>query len=147
MTDTASALNPAATDHLPWFVSALGQTDVLLNVAAATLLFTIFAIGTLYLRLHALPDQIAHKANNNQLHIVGALTLIALFTHNNAFWILALLVAMIELPDFVTPLGSMARSLRRMARPEPPDLAPEPLRALPEPPAAPALPDLPETRV
>ncbi|PZQ95854.1 MAG: hypothetical protein DI533_17575 [Cereibacter sphaeroides] len=105
-----------------------GQTDILLNVAIIFLIVVIFAFSTLYLRLHALPEHIAHKGSKFQLQIVGVLALIGLFTHNNAFWIAALLIAMIEIPDFGSIFASMARSLERIASPrrqdpEPPEIA------------------------
>ena len=46
---------------------------------------------------------------------VHTLALLALFTHINAFWVAALLLALIPVPDFWTPLASMADSLARMA--------------------------------
>jgi hypothetical protein len=46
---------------------------------------------------------------------VAVLSLLALFTHNAAFWVAALLLALIPVPDFWTPLASMADSLARMA--------------------------------
>ena len=47
--------------------------------------------------------------------LMGVLALLALFTHNHAFWIAGLLLAFIPLPDFATPLNSMAQSLGSMA--------------------------------
>ncbi|WEX91017.1 hypothetical protein PZN02_004619 [Sinorhizobium garamanticum] len=109
------SLHPAAVDHLPPFITAPGQTDVLFNVMIVFVLLLIFLIGILYLRLHALPEHMAHGASKVQLQIVGALALIALFTHNHLFWIAALLLAMIEFPDFSSPVRSMARSLSKIA--------------------------------
>ena len=43
------------------------------------------------------------------------LALLALFTHNHLFWIAALLLALVQFPDFSSPLGSMARSLEKLA--------------------------------
>jgi hypothetical protein len=43
------------------------------------------------------------------------LGLISLFTHMHIFWIAGLLLAMIDLPDFSTPLRSMAGSVERIA--------------------------------
>ncbi|TCN25288.1 hypothetical protein [Sinorhizobium americanum] len=108
-------LHPAAAGHLPPFITAPGQTDVLFNVMAVFVLLMIFLVGILYLRLHALPEHMAHGASKVQLQIVGALGLIALFTHNHLFWIAALLLGMIEFPDFASPVRSMARSLARIA--------------------------------
>ncbi|MQW86970.1 hypothetical protein [Sinorhizobium saheli] len=109
------SLHPAAVDHLPPFITAPGQTDVLFNVMLVFVLLMIFLVGILYLRLHALPEHMAHGASKVQLQIVGALGLIALFTHNHLFWIAALLLAMVEFPDFSSPVRSMARSLAKIA--------------------------------
>lgn len=143
----AEALHPAAVDHLPVFITAPGETDVLFNVMVVFVLLMVFLVGILYLRLHALPEHMAHGASKAQLQIIGVLALIALFTHNHLFWIAALLLAMIEFPDFASPVKSMARSLARIARrdereargwrewqergaaaPEPPAPPPEPAR-------------------
>ncbi|MDK1494844.1 hypothetical protein QN219_33680, partial [Sinorhizobium sp. 7-81] len=90
--------------------------DVLFNVMTVFVLLVVFLVGILYLRLHALPEHMAHGASKGQLQIIGVLCLIALFTHNHLFWIAALLLAMIEFPDFASPVRSMARSLARIAR-------------------------------
>jgi hypothetical protein len=62
-----------------------------------------------------LPEQLAHKTQKVQLEIVSVLCLIALFTHMHIFWIAALLLALIELPDFGTSLGRIAGSVERIA--------------------------------
>ena len=46
---------------------------------------------------------------------MAVLGLLALFTHNHIFWIAALLLAMVQFPDFSTPIYSIADSLSRMA--------------------------------
>jgi hypothetical protein len=46
---------------------------------------------------------------------VAVLALLALFTHINAFWVAALLLALVPIPDFWTPLATMAESLAKMA--------------------------------
>jgi hypothetical protein len=90
----------------------------------------VFAIGLLYLRLHALPEHLAHGASKIQLQLVGVLALLALFTHNHIFWIAALLLALIKFPNFSAPLDSMAQSLEKLAGSAPP------AEALPSTPAA-----------
>ena len=62
-----------------------------------------------------LPEHMAHRTNKVQLQFVAVLALIALLTHNNVFWIAALLLALIELPDFSTPMNSIALSLERLS--------------------------------
>jgi hypothetical protein len=121
----APALNPAATDHLPFFVTPPGQTDFLFNAMVIFLVAAVFGVGLLYLRLHALPEHMAHGASKVQLQVVGVLALLALFTHNHLFWIAALLIALVQFPDFSSPLDSMARSLERLSGSTPPLRTPE----------------------
>src|SRR6516162_467509 len=47
--------------------------------------------------------------------IVAVLGLLALFTHIHLFWIAALLLALVDLPDFGTPMRSIADSVGRIA--------------------------------
>ena len=97
------------------FITPPGGTDTLFNIMVVFVLLLILLVGVLYLRLHALPEHMAHGASKTQLQLVAVLSLIALFTHNHLFWIAALLLALIEFPDFSTPVGSMADSLRKIA--------------------------------
>ena len=108
-------LHPAAIHHLPFFVTAPGETDGLFVVMAIFVLLSVIGIGLFYFKLHALPEQMAHRGQKVQFEIVAVLALLALFTHNHAFWIAGLLLALIPLPDFTTPLSSIARSLERIA--------------------------------
>lgn len=108
-------LHPAAVDHLPFFITPPGQSDVLFNVMAVVVVIIILLIGSLYFTLHALPERMAHRATRTQLQIVAVLCLIALFTHNHLFWIAGLLLALVEFPDFSTPANSAAASLERIA--------------------------------
>lgn len=110
-----AAMNPAAPHHLPFFIAAPGQTDVLFLATGIAVLLAVIGIGIFYFKLHALPEQMAHRGQKVQFEIVAVLALIALFTHNHAFWIAGLLLALVPLPDFSTPLNSMAQSLGRMA--------------------------------
>lgn len=111
----AAEVHPAASHHLPGFITAPGETDVLMVVSLVFLLAIVVGVGVFYFRLHALPEQIAHKGQKVQFQIVAVLALIALFTHNHAYWIAALLLAFITLPDFLTPLSRMSESLVRIA--------------------------------
>ena len=115
MTESPHAAHSAATQHLPSFVTAPGDTDVLLIVTAVVLLLSVLGFGIFFLRLHALPEQMAHKSHKLQFEIVAVLCLISLFTHQHIFWIAGLLLAMIDLPDFVTPLRRIAGSTERLA--------------------------------
>ncbi len=111
----ADQLNPAATHHLPAFITAPGETDVLMVVMAIILAASVLGFGVLYFRLHSLPEQIAHRGQKVQFEIVAILGLIALFTHMHIFWIAGLLLAFIDLPDFGSFLGRIAGSVERMA--------------------------------
>lgn len=112
------ATHPLAIEHLPVFVTAPGQTDWLFNAVLVFLLVAVLLIGAFYFRLHALPEQMAH-GKKVQMEIVAVLALISLFTHNHLFWIAGLLLALIDLPDFSSPLTSVARSLEKMSGRDP----------------------------
>ncbi len=111
----AADLNPAAPHILPSFITAPGDTDVLMVVTAVFLLVAVVAFGILFLRLHSLPERIAHKSHKLQFEIVAVLGLIALFTHVHAFWIAALLLALIEIPDVGGWMGRIATAVERIA--------------------------------
>jgi hypothetical protein len=139
------AINPAAPHHLPSFVTGPGQSDWLMMVMLVFLLVAVVSVGLVYLKLHALPEHMAHRTNKVQLQFVAVLALLALFTHNHVFWIAALLLALVELPDFSTPMTSIALSLERLSgrdkSSEPPSrwndlLSDDAPAELPPPPAA-----------
>ena len=105
----ATGMNPAAPQHLPAFITAPGESDIFLNGAAIFLVVMVIALGSVYFRLHALPEHMAHKnANKLQFEVVAILALLALFTHNSVFWVAALLLALVPIPDFHGPLATMA---------------------------------------
>jgi hypothetical protein len=110
-----ASLHPAAPHHLPPFVTAPGETDVLMAVMAVFLVGAVLAVGLLFLRLHTLPERIAHKSHKLQFEIVAVLGLLALFTHMHVFWVAGLLLALIDFPEFGRPLGRIAESLETIA--------------------------------
>lgn len=112
MVDRHSLNSPA---NLPWFVTEPGQADVLLIAMGAFLVLFTLAFGVLFLRLHHLPEHIAQKHQKVQYEVVAVLGLLAMFTHINLLWIAALLLAMIDLPDFTGLLGRIAHSVERIA--------------------------------
>ena len=64
-----------------------------------------------------------------QFEVCAVLALISLFTHEHIYWIIALLLALVDLPDFGTPLRSIATSVQKIAGipPDPdPSEPPEP---------------------
>src|SRR5262249_19286128 len=111
----AEPLHPAATHHLPSFITAPGETDWLMVVMAVILAFSVLMFGVLFFWLHSLPERMAHRSHKLQLEIVAVLCLISLFTHMHIFWIAGLLLAVIDLPDFGTPLGRIATSAEKIA--------------------------------
>lgn len=115
----AKSLHPAASDHLPVFITAPGGTDVLMVVMAIMLLVIVVGFGILFFRLHSLPERIAHRTHKVQFEIVAVLCLLALFTHIHLFWVAALLLAMIEFPDIGGWLGRIAGSVERIAENRP----------------------------
>ena len=115
----SASVNPAAPHHLPGFITAPGETDVLMVVMAIFLIIAVLAVGILFLRLHTLPERMAHGSQKLQFEIVAVLGLLALFTHQHIFWVAGLLLALIDLPDFGTPLRRIAGSVENMA-----DIAP-----------------------
>jgi hypothetical protein len=119
------SLHPSAPHHLPGFITAPGDTDILMVVVGIVLIGAVLMVGNLYLRLHTLPERMAHKSQKLQFEIVAVLGLLALFTHIHLFWVAGLLLAMVDLPDFGTPLRSIAGSVEKIAGAPPGDEAAE----------------------
>jgi hypothetical protein len=90
-------------------------------VTGLILVLSIVAFGVLFLRLHTLPERMAHKSQKIQFEIVAVLGLLALFTHIHAFWVAGLLLALIDFPDVGSFLGRIAGSVERIA-----DVSPRP---------------------
>ncbi|MGM4927912.1 hypothetical protein [Tardiphaga sp. 619_E2_N8_5] len=112
-------LHPAAPHHLPFFVPGADGADTLMVVMGFFLVATVLWAGTFYWKLHSLPERMAHKTQKLQMEIVAVLGLISLFTHMHIFWVAGLLLAMIDLPDFGTPMRSIAVSVERIANATP----------------------------
>ena len=115
MAAQSDALHPAAIHHLPSFITAPGQTDVLMVVTAIILVVAVVGFGVFFFHLHSLPERMAHRSHKLQLEIVAVLCLISLFTHMHIFWIIGLVLAMIDLPDFGSPLRRIAGSTEKLA--------------------------------
>jgi hypothetical protein len=131
-------LHPMTPHHLPFYIVKPGETDVLMIITGILLILAVLGLGNVYLRLHSLPEQMAHKSQKLQFEIVAVLGLIALFTHMHIFWIIGLLLALVDLPDFSTPLSRIAGSVEKIAETEDPAPA-EQATVMPDP-AAPASP-------
>lgn len=110
-----SDLHSATPHHLPGFITAPADTDTLMLVVGIILLGAVLLVGNFYLHLHTMPERMAHKSQKFQFEIVAVLGLLALFTHNHLFWVIGLFLAMIDLPDFSTPLRKIAGAVERMA--------------------------------
>lgn len=117
----AENLHELAPHHLPIFIPAADGSDPLMTVMLVSLIIGVILLGTFYLHLHSLPERLAHKHGRMQFELVAILGLLALFTHNNIFWVAALLLAFVQLPDFTTPLETMASSLGKIANRLEPD--------------------------
>jgi hypothetical protein len=113
--EVTDQLHPMMPLHMPFYVAKPGETDVLMIVMGIFLILAILGVGNVYLRLHSLPERMAHKGQKLQFEIVAVLGLIALFTHVHIFWIAGLLLALIDLPDFSTPLTRIAGSVEKIA--------------------------------
>lgn len=104
----------AKPDHVPFFITGPGQSDVLFGIVSLVLIGAVLAAGVLFFWLHSLPERLVH--NRAQFDVVAVLALLSLFTHIHAFWVAALLLALIKFPKFsVTdvsgPLDRIAKSL------------------------------------
>lgn len=106
-----SSLHEAASHHLPVFITPPGDTDWLFVLMAIVLIGAVLGIGVFFFWLHSLPERMVH--NKVQFDIVAVLALISLFTHIHAFWVAALIIALIEFPDFSWP--DFSNSMKRIA--------------------------------
>ena len=102
-------------EHIPGYLAG-AENDPLMTVMVIIVVVAVLIAGVLYFKLHAIPEQIAHGKNHAQVQLIAVLTVLALFTHNNLFWVAALVLAVVELPDFLSPLKSIAKSLAIIAQ-------------------------------
>lgn len=107
-------LHPLAPHTLPPFVGAADGSDPLFSAIIFIVILAVLGVGVFYLKLHAIPEQLAHKHGNTQSQLIMVLALLALFTHNNIFWVAALILALLKLPDFLTPINSISDSLKKL---------------------------------
>lgn len=108
-------LNVAAPPHLPAFLTGPDGSDPLLWIVGIVLVAAVIGFGVVFLHLHTLPERMAHRGRKLQFEIVAVLGLLALFTHIHLFWVIGLLLALIDVPDFITPLRRLAGSAEKMA--------------------------------
>ena len=115
-------------------MTAPGETDVLFTITTMVVIAATVLLGVVFFRLHSLPERLGHK--KLQFEVVAVLGLLSLFTQVHAFWVAGLLLALIDLPDFQTPLQRIATSLERSSVAESPageELPAQPVPPLPEP--------------
>jgi hypothetical protein len=122
-------IHPLAPHSLPPFVGAADGSDPLFSAIIFIVILAVLGVGVFYLKLHAIPEQLAHKHGNTQTQLIMVLALLALFTHNNIFWVAALILALLKLPDFLTPINSISESLKKLT----PEEADTPARTLEQP--------------
>jgi hypothetical protein len=111
----AASPNPIATTHLPFFVTAPGDADVLFNATLVFVVACIILTGVVFFTIHSLPERMAHKSKKVLLDLIALLCLLALLTHEHLFWFVAIVLAFIDIPDFLTPVNRIARSVETMA--------------------------------
>ena len=102
-------------DLLPFFITAPGESDLLFTAVTIFLILVVLGFGAMYFTIQAIPDRLVEGTSKAQMQLVGILGLVSLFTMNNAYWVAALLLAAIRIPDIVTPFKSMSRSLKKMS--------------------------------
>ena len=108
-------LHPAAAHNLPIFITAPGDTDVLMVVTVCLCWSPSSRSASYSFSIHTLPERMAHGSHKLQFEIVAVLGLLALFTHIHGFWIAGLLLALIDIPDFPGWIGRITRAVERIA--------------------------------
>jgi hypothetical protein len=122
-----AATHPLAPHGLPSFIGGADGSDPLFTAVVFILIAGLMGVAVLYFKLHSIPEHLAQKQNNGQTELIMVLAILALFTHNNLFWVAALVLALVKFPDFTSPLNSIAQSLRIMTETEQePEPEPEP---------------------
>ena len=107
--------NPIATTHMPFFITPPGETDVLFNITLWFVVACIILTGVIFFTIHSLPERMAHKSKKILLDLIALLCLLALLTHEHLFWFVAIVLAFIDIPDFLTPVNRIANSVATMA--------------------------------
>ena len=133
-------LHDLAPHTMPRYLPGPDGSDPLFTIVVILLVTLGLVLGALYFKLHALPERMAHRKNSTQMQLIAVLAILALLTHNNVFWVAALLLAVVRLPDLVTPINSIDQSLRELAGRQTADgvdmtdeVSPEPIHPEPKP--------------
>jgi len=109
---------------MPPFITAPGETDVLLVGMAFVLAGAVLGAGVFFFWLHSLPERMVHNSTKVHFDIVAVLGLLSLFTHIHLFWVAALLLALVKMPqwsipDFSSLLGRIASAIEGRSRVQP----------------------------
>src|SRR5215467_6686001 len=108
-------MHPLAPHDLPLFIPGQDNSDPFLLGTGIFLIIVIMAFGLLFLRLHTLPEHLAHRGKKLQFEVVAVLCLLALLTHSHILWVAALLLALVDVPDLSGPMRRIAGSAERLA--------------------------------
>ena len=108
-----------ADPYMPWFITAPGQPDPLYQITTVVVIASIVGLGLLFFTLHSLPERMGHK--KLQFEIVAVLGLISLFTHEHIFWILGLILALVDYRILQLPMKRMSQALEKIAGIKPPE--------------------------
>ena len=100
------SMHPAAPDHLPGFIVAPGEVDVLFVAVTILLTIAIVIIGTVYCKRFGINNFINRRSYVIQAEVLATLVLIMILTQNKYFGFAALLLAFIPIPDFVNIVKS-----------------------------------------
>ena len=111
----STSSHSAAPQHLPFYLPGPDGSDPVMVGTGIVLVVAVLAFGLLFLRIHMLPDHIAHRGKKTQLEVVAVLGLISMVTGIHAFWVAALLLALLDIPDFAGPMRRIAGSAERIA--------------------------------
>jgi hypothetical protein len=115
--------NPLVPHDLPWFMTGPGNVDVLFISVTVIVGVAVVLLGVTFFWLHSMPERMGHK--KLQFEIVAVLCLISLFTHMHIFWIFGLLLAIVDIPDFVGPQRRIARAAEAIAGIAPANVEPD----------------------
>lgn len=119
-------VHPLAPEHLPWFITAPGSSDTLFTITTIVVVATTILLGVMFFWLHSLPERMGHR--KLQFEVVAVLGLLSLFTGVHIFWVTGLLLALIDLPDLLSPLRRMATAAEKMAGISDPSFAAPPAK-------------------
>lgn len=102
-----TSLHTAAPEHRPAFIASPGETDVLMTVTAVVLVLPVMGMGLLFLRLHTYPSGWPTNPRKSSSRSSPFSAYWPLFMHVHLFWVIGLLLAIIDVPDFGGTLGRM----------------------------------------